>query len=135
MAHQVSTSEREAVLRRAILRVKPEYFAWPVAEQERYRVGMPEQDAFRIEQTALQVVRLRHFVRDCRSMAGNPQELEVWAKRECQAVRRFLEETYRDIKQHFDPKVARLRKKRKIILADGAVKDLLSIASCQQEKT
>ena len=51
MSHSISASEQEAVLRRAIIRVKPEYFAWPVAAQERYRVGMPEQDAFRIEQT------------------------------------------------------------------------------------
>jgi hypothetical protein len=51
--NQLSASKREAALRRAIIRVKPEYFAWPVAEQERYRVCLPEQDAFRIEQTML----------------------------------------------------------------------------------
>lgn len=76
------------------------------------------------DQTALQAVRLRHFVRDCRAIMGDPQELEAWAERECLAVRRFLEQAYQDILQHFDPKVAKLRKKRKIILADRAVKDL-----------
>jgi hypothetical protein len=87
------------------------------------------------DQTALQAVRLRHFVRDCRGMAGDPQELEAWAERECQAMRRFLEQACQDILQHFDPKVTKLRKKRHIILADRAVKDLLSITSSQQEKT
>lgn len=77
------------------------------------------------DQTALQAVRLRHFVRDCRAMMGDPQELEAWAERECQAVRRFLGQAYQDILQYFDPKVAKLRKKRKIILADRAVKDML----------
>lgn len=85
----------------------------------------PQMDIVFSDQTALQAVRLRHFVRDCRSMAGDPQELEDRAARECQATRIFLEQSFQDIVQHFDPKVAKLRKKRKIILADHAAKDLL----------
>jgi hypothetical protein len=85
----------------------------------------PQMDIVFSDQTALQAVRLRHFVRDCRSMLGDPQELEARAARERQATRRFLEQAYQDILQHFDPKVAKLRKKRKIILSDRAVKDLL----------
>jgi hypothetical protein len=53
MSHQLSTSEEVVVLRRAMIRVRPDYFAWPVEEQERCRVSLPEQDAFRIEQAVV----------------------------------------------------------------------------------
>lgn len=87
--------------------------------------GDPQMDIVFTDKTALQTVRLRHFLLDCRSLAGDPQELEAWSEQERQAAHRYLEETYQDILHHFDPKVVRLRKKRKIILADRAVKDLL----------
>ncbi len=38
------------VLRQAIIRVKPAYFSWSQEEQERYRVALPEEDDFRINQ-------------------------------------------------------------------------------------
>ena len=47
---------REAILRRAIIRVKPEYFSWPLDVQERYRVTMPEADDFRIRQAVLKAL-------------------------------------------------------------------------------
>src|SRR4029450_7783763 len=47
---------REASLRRAIMRVKPEYFSWPLDGQERYRVTMPEADDFRIRQAVLKAL-------------------------------------------------------------------------------
>jgi hypothetical protein len=77
------------------------------------------------DKTALQAAHFRHFVQDCRSMAGDSQELEIWIERERQAAQRYVKQTYQDIIEHFDPKVVRLRKKRKIILSDRAVKDLL----------
>lgn len=77
------------------------------------------------DKTALQAVRLKSFVRDCRSIAGDQQELEAWIKRERQAAQRYVEQTYQDILDHFDPKVVKLRRKRKIILSDRAAKDLL----------
>src|ERR1035438_6145030 len=43
-------------LRRAFMRVKPDYFTWPVEEQERYRVSMPGKDAFRIRQVLLKAI-------------------------------------------------------------------------------
>jgi len=77
------------------------------------------------DKTALQAVRLRHFLRDCRSKIGDPQELARWVDQERQAARSYLEQTYHDVVAHFDPKVVRLRKKRKILLSDRAAEDLL----------
>lgn len=46
--------EEGAVLRRAIMQVKPEYFSWPIEKQEKYRVAMPSEDWFRIRQQVMQ---------------------------------------------------------------------------------
>ena len=37
-------------LRRAFMRVNPDYYTWSIEAQERYRVAMPEKDAFLIRQ-------------------------------------------------------------------------------------
>lgn len=109
----------------ALLQEYDEAAAKRVYFRNRSQSSEPQMDIVFSNQTALRAVRLRHFVRDCRSMPGDPQELEARAAQECQATRRFLEEACQDIRQHFDPKVAKLRNKRKIILSDRAVKDLL----------
>ncbi len=77
------------------------------------------------DKTALQAVRFRKFMRDCRPLVADRAELEVVISRERQALNEYLESTCRDIFTHFDPKVAPFRKKRKIIIADGALNDLL----------
>jgi hypothetical protein len=77
------------------------------------------------DKTALQAVRLRQFLRDCRSKSGDPQELTRWVDQEQRSARSYLEHAYQDIARHFDLKVIRLRKKRKILLSDQAAKDLL----------
>lgn len=38
------------------MRVNPEYFAWPIEAQERYRVSMPEHDAFRLRQEVVKTL-------------------------------------------------------------------------------
>lgn len=77
------------------------------------------------DKTALQAVRFRHFMHDCRAIAGDSRDLETLARQERQSAQAFLERNYRDILDNFDPKVVKLRKKRKIVVADGALKDLL----------
>ncbi len=76
------------------------------------------------DQSALQGVRFRHFMADCRSMLGDNQELDAFIEQERLAAAEFLEQNHRDIMENFDPKITRLRKKRKIIIADGALNDL-----------
>ena len=46
----------DPALRQALMRVNPEYFAWPLEAQERYRVRMPERDAFRLRQALVKVL-------------------------------------------------------------------------------
>ena len=53
---QLPAEHREIVpaLRRAFMRVKPDYFTWSVEAQERYRVSMPDKDGFCIRQEVAQ---------------------------------------------------------------------------------
>ncbi|MDF0668768.1 MAG: hypothetical protein P0119_22175 [Nitrospira sp.] len=77
------------------------------------------------DKTALQAVRFRHFMRDCRPLAADRAELDAVINRERQALDTYLESTCLDILTNFDPKVAPFRKKNKIIIADGALNELL----------
>ena len=47
------SSDREAILRRAIIRAIPEYYSWPKTEQERYRLSVPKEQDFLIRQAVL----------------------------------------------------------------------------------
>ena len=77
------------------------------------------------DRTALQAVRFAHFMGDCRLLIGDRAELDAFVSRERQALGEYMESARRDILANFDPKVAPFRKKREIIIADGALRDLL----------
>lgn len=53
---ELSARQREAILRRAIISVKPEYYSWPIEAQERYRVSVPDEDAYRMNQIVLKAL-------------------------------------------------------------------------------
>ncbi len=93
--------------------------------RDRSRTDDPHMDFVFSDKTALDAVRFRHFMSDCRLLAGDNHEIETQLDHERRAALAFLKESHRDIMEHFDPTVVTLRKKRKIILADGKLKDLL----------
>ncbi len=77
------------------------------------------------DKSAFDAVRFRHFYQDCKHIAKDTIELDTLAKQEQKAAVKFLDKNYNDILDNYDPSVIRLRKKRKIILADGVLDDLL----------
>lgn len=77
------------------------------------------------DKSAFDAVRFRHFHQDCEHIIGDIVELDALAKQEQKETVKFLEKNYYDILDNYDPSVIRLRKKRKIILADGVLDDLL----------
>ena len=93
--------------------------------RDRSRADDPHMDFVFSDKTALDAVRFRHFMSDCRLLAGDNRELETQIDHERHAAVAFLEESHRDIMDNFDPTVVTLRKKRKIILANDKLKDLL----------
>jgi|GEM_PF-2298319 len=48
--------KQEAAIRRAIISVVPDYFAWTDEVQERYRANMPDDDHFRIQQVLIKAL-------------------------------------------------------------------------------
>ena len=54
MPQKQKVNEREPILRRALMRVKPDYFSWSLEAQEQYRITVPEDDTFHIQQVVLQ---------------------------------------------------------------------------------
>ena len=57
--------------------------------------------------------------------AINAEALKTLIEQEYQEAAAFLEHAHQDIMVNFDPKVVKLRKKMKVIIADAAAKDLL----------
>jgi hypothetical protein len=96
-----------------------------VYRRDRSRPDDPHMDFVFSDKTALDAVRFRHFMSDCRLLAGDNRELETQLDHERRAALAFIEESHRDVMEHFDPTVVTLRKKRKIILANDRLKDLL----------
>ncbi len=92
---------------------------------DRSRARDPQMDFVFSDKTALQAVRFRHFMKDCRKIMGDAKEVEMLIEQERQRVLDYLGRMHQDILHNFDSRVLRFRKKRKVILADGALKDLL----------
>ena len=93
--------------------------------RSRTRDNEPHMDFVFSDVTALDAIRFRHFISDCRCIAGDPAEVDNLIEQEKHLALDFLTNTYNDIMDNFDPTVVKLRRKRKIILANEKLKDLL----------
>lgn len=93
--------------------------------EDKSRPHDPHMNFIFSDKTALQAVRFRQFMRDCRALVADRAELDAIITREQQAIKAYLESACQDILTNFDPKVAPFRKKRKIIIADGALNEIL----------
>lgn len=72
----------------------------------------------------LKQIRWRQFLSDCNSLVADYAEVEKLLAGEIEQANLWLVENYQDIQENFDPKVVKLRKKRKIILTESALDDL-----------
>lgn len=81
----------------------------------------PHMDFVFTDKDVLQEVRFRHFMADCRQRAGDNRELDAFLARERRSALEFLERNCRDILEHFDPQIARFRRKVKITISDRFV--------------
>ena len=84
----------------------------------------PHVDFVFSDKTVLGALRFRHFVGDCRARLADFAELDVIAGQERLAMGKYLDRAFKDIFADFDPKLIPVKKKRKIIVADSALKDL-----------
>ena len=91
---------------------------------ERNEDGDPHIDVIFTDSATLQSVRFRHFMEDCRAIAGDGRALDPLIAQERQAVLDYLDQAYQDILANFDPKLVKFRRRRKIVMSDRALKDL-----------
>lgn len=73
--------------------------------------------------TCLKHLHLRHFLADCELLMCETSSLEPLLKQEADRAKSWLTENHQDIMRNFDPKVAKLRKKRKIIMSPAALEN------------
>jgi hypothetical protein len=72
------------------------------------------------DKRALAAVRFRSFLRDCRRLERPASEIECALDKERSALAAFIEEQHADVRRTYDPKVARLVKRRKVMVMKGA---------------
>ncbi len=89
--------------------------------------GNPQLDFVFSDTQVLKRVRFKSFMCDCRAIEGDYALVEGLIVEEQNRLTGFLEENYQDIVENYDPKVLKLRKKRKIVITDQAVKDIANI--------
>ncbi len=85
----------------------------------------PHMDFVFSDAMALDAVRFRNFVNDCRQLAADAEKVGALIEQEIRLALDFLAETYDDIMENFDPGIVKLQRKRKLILANEKLKDLL----------
>ena len=77
----------------------------------------------------LKQIRWRHFLSDCNSLMADYVEVEKLFAKEIDRANAWLVKNHQDIQDNFDPKVVKLRKKRKVILTESALDDLSKMDS------
>ncbi len=73
---------------------------------------------------SMATVRFRSFVRDCRAMHRSSKELEVAVDEETSALTRFVDAQHADVMRTYDPKLSRLKRRRKVLMRKGVFDDL-----------
>jgi hypothetical protein len=76
--------------------------------------------------TALDQIRFETFMADVRRVDSDPAELEAEAAAEAMRARAFIAEQHSELLTTFNPKIARLRKRAKVMIHRKAFKDILS---------
>jgi len=76
------------------------------------------------DKRALSAVRFRSFLRDCRRIERPANEIKDALEKECSALATFVDEQLADVRRTYDPKVARLVKRRKVMVMKGAFDEL-----------
>lgn len=94
-----------------------------------YLLDTPEPDEKNMhfvftDSRALERIRFNSFLRDCRAIERPAAELQKALAEERAALARFIEVAHEELLRTFDPKVMRLRKRRRIMVHKDAFDDL-----------
>jgi len=86
--------------------------------------GDPHLDVVVQNSEAAKQIHFSSFLRDCRALLGENDNLERLATEAQQIADQFVHEQYQDVMENYDPKVSRLKRRRKIVMAPGVLDDL-----------
>ena len=75
-------------------------------------------------ENALKQIRWKHFLADCDLLTAGFTNVTERVEQEVAKAEAYLRETHEDIMKNFDPKVVKLRKKMKVVVAPGALDGL-----------
>jgi len=78
-------------------------------------------------ESTLKLIRWQHFLSDCKLLITDFSVMKEQLKEEINDAIFWLAENHRDILKNFDPKIIKLRKKKKIIISPRALDDLAKI--------
>ncbi|MCH8536426.1 MAG: hypothetical protein LAT66_01525 [Alkalimonas sp.] len=95
------------------------YFRDEDSKEEKHR------DVIFNNEAALKQIRWRHFLADCKKLLCNFNNLSEMETQELAKAEQWLQHTHQDIISNFDPKVVKLRKKHKVVMAPGALDGVL----------
>jgi len=76
-------------------------------------------------ENALKQIRWKHFLADCEPLIAEFATATERAEREVARAETYLQEVHEDIMKNFDPKVVKLKKKMKVVVAPGAFDGLI----------
>ncbi|VAW71679.1 hypothetical protein MNBD_GAMMA12-3253 [hydrothermal vent metagenome] len=76
-------------------------------------------------ENALKQIRWKHFLADCEPLIAEFSNVTKRAEQEAAKAETFLQEAHEDIMKNFDPKVVKLKKKMKVVVAPGALDGLI----------
>jgi len=71
-------------------------------------------------ENALKLIRWKHFLADCEPLIADFTNVTEKAEQEVARAEMYLQETHEDIMKNFDPKVVKLKKRMKVVVAPGA---------------
>ena len=78
------------------------------------------------DKEALGATHFATFMSDCRKLAGDVEALHTAAAAEIKQVHEFIAKQHAELLCHFDPKITRLRKRKKILMHPRAFDDDLN---------
>jgi len=85
-------------------------------------------------ENALKQIRWQHFLADCEPLIAEFVAVTERAAQEVAKAETYLQEAHEDIMKNFDPKVVKLKKKMKVVVAPGALDGLMG-ESLEDEPT
>lgn len=80
----------------------------------------------------LKQIRWRHFLTDCTKFTADLQAINDMVEQEKARATDWLTAKHKEIMETFDPKVVKLQKKRRIVIAPGALEGLNKILDDEQ---